>query len=138
MEIHTRHQLVFHGKGCALPLGCQCYTGFTETFAPDCTSTSHFVSTVDLIKGEEPVLFAQQSYLGGFAEIMRSNVLCRVISRQGAGFSPLLCSFPNFPRSHLQFIWLHQGHQSWKRDICDAGCPPTKYVLFLARLRGGK
>lgn len=89
-------------------------------------SASHFVSTVDLIKGEEQVLFAQQSYLGGFAEITLPNVLPRVSSGQGAGFSALLCSFPIFPRSHLRFIWIHQGHKELeKRDICDAGCPPT-------------
>lgn len=128
MENHTRHQLVFHGNGCALPLGYHFYPGFTETFAPDGAGTSHFVSTVDLIKGEEQVLFARQSYLGGFGEITPSSVLPRVISRQGAGFSPPLCSFPNFPQNHLQFIWIHQGHQSWKREISAtlAVLPPNR------------
>lgn len=55
--------------------------GCTETFAPDCAGTSHFVFTDDLIKGKEQVLFAWQSYFGGFAEITLSNVLPRVISR---------------------------------------------------------
>lgn len=138
MENHVWHQLVFHGNGCALPLGYHCYPGFSQSFVSNCTSAPHFVSAVDLMKWEEQVLFAWQSSLGGFAEITLSN-FPRLISRHGAVFfSPsfLLPRLP--PEPPAIFLDSSRVSEPEKRGICNAGCPSTKSALLPARLWGGK